>query len=650
MSVVKIKVLSMIGRMSELDNTTSVLGESCAFHPDNTLSFYSDTSGFSPLTEENPYSEALRQLTDTLKSIDKKIDILSVRAVKKIAGSMKDWDKYTKNTAETFSSLIRERDESRQKISDYGREIEKTKHFIGLDLNLDELRECRFIKLRFGSIPKESYEKLNEYKENPYVVFFTSTSDPEKYWGMYCAPIEMVSEVDRIFSSLYFERTHLNELVGTPESVIDSLQKKQDEEKARVTQISARIEEIWANEKQNIQNIYSWLSEKFICFGIRRYAARYGDNFILTGWIPADKENSIKARLDQLDSVKYTLENAGKPDILPHSPPVKLKNKKFFRPFEYFVEIYGLPAYDEVDPTWMVAITYIFLFGVMFADLGQGICISLIGWLMYKKHKMQLGRALVPCGIASAFFGALFGSVFGFEHALDPMYKGLFGLSQKPISVMEPATTNTIIYSAVGLGIFLVIIAMLMNIYSSIKRKHYTNAFFGPNGVAGLVFYGSLVFGLVGQIALGLNIFSKTYVICLIVIPLILMFFREILGGLAEGSPNWKPESWGDYIMQNIFEVFEFLLSYLTNTISFIRVGAFVLVHAGMMMVVFMLAEMCPGIGYVIIVLIGNAFVMALEGLLVGIQSLRLEFYEMFSRFFDGDGRPFTPVIVGQES
>jgi len=127
------------------------------------------------------------------------------------------------------------------------------------------------------------------------------------------------------------------------------------------------------------------------------------------------------------------------------------------------------------------------------------------------------------------------------------------------------------------------------------------------------------------------------------------MFFREVLGGLLEHRPNWKPEKWGDYIMQNFFEVFEFLLSFATNTMSFLRVGAFVLVHAGMMLVVFTLAEMSGGIGYVLTIIIGNVFVMALEGLLVGIQVLRLEFYEMFSRFFDGGGRPFNPVVVRKE-
>ena len=90
--------------------------------------------------------------------------------------------------------------------------------------------------------------------------------------------------------------------------------------------------------------------------------------------------------------------------------------------------------------------------------------------------------------------------------------------------------------------------------------------------------------------------------------------------------------------------MFELMLSYLSNTMSFLRVGAFVLIHAGMMMAVFTLAELAGGVGYVAIVIFGNALVMCMEALLVAIQVLRLEFYEMFSRYYNGDGRPFKPL------
>ena len=147
-----------------------------------------------------------------------------------------------------------------------------------------------------------------------------------------------------------------------------------------------------------------------------------------------------------------------------------------------------------------------------------------------------------------------------------------------------------------------------------------------------------------------LLLMNLPYVLCLIILPLILIFLREPLGKLVARKRDWKPESWGEYCMQNAFELLETLLSYVTNTMSFLRVGAFVLVHAGMMLVVFTLADLgmkALGMpGYIVIVILGNIFIMALEALLVCIQVLRLEFYEMFSRFYIGAGRKFDPVRV----
>ena len=229
------------------------------------------------------------------------------------------------------------------------------------------------------------------------------------------------------------------------------------------------------------------------------------------------------------------------------------------------------------------------------------------------------------------------------------MYRSLFGFAEKPVEVMEADTTILIILAAVGIGVLLVMTAMLINIVCSLRRKRYESALFGPNGLAGFVFYASLVVGFGGQAAFGWQLVTPVYVVLLIVLPLLVILFAGVLGGLAEHRPDWKPESWGGYIAENFFELFEVLLGYASNTISFLRVGAFVLVHAGMMTMVFTLADMASGVGYVLIVVLGNLIVMGMEGLLVGIQVMRLEFYEMFSRFFEGGGRPFTPIVVEEK-
>ena len=306
--------------------------------------------------------------------------------------------------------------------------------------------------------------------------------------------------------------------------------------------------------------------------------------------------------------------------------------------------MYGLPNYSEFDPTTFIAITYTILFGIMFGDVGHGLMVMLFGIFMKKVKKNPLGAILIPCGISGTIFGFVYGSVFGFEEALNPMYKALFGLDEKPISVMEPSTTNTIIYLAVGIGLVLVTLAIILNIIVSFKMHDKENAVFGNNGIAGLVFYAAVAAALVSQMMLGVKLTTPLYIVFLIVLPLLLIFLKEPFGKLSEGRKDWKPESWGGYCVQNFFELFEVLLSYVTNTMSFLRVGAFVLVHAGMMEVVFTLANMSSGFGYIAIVVIGNIFVMALEALLVCIQVLRLEFYEMFGRFYRGDGRAFKPV------
>ncbi|MBQ5901977.1 MAG: ATPase, partial [Clostridia bacterium] len=191
----------------------------------------------------------------------------------------------------------------------------------------------------------------------------------------------------------------------------------------------------------------------------------------------------------------------------------------------------------------------------------------------------------------------------------------------------------------------LVMLAMCVNIYSSLKRRDLASALFGPNGVAGLLFYACMILVV---LSLVIKMPVPTYVFGIIMaVAIILIFLREPLAEIIKGEKHWQPESWAEYSLDNGAELFEVVLSYFSNTLSFLRVGAFVLIHAGMMLMFFKLAEYMPNAAlYTLLIVFGNIFVIVLEGLLVGIQVLRLEFYEMFSRFYFGDGRDWTPVSV----
>ncbi len=141
----------------------------------------------------------------------------------------------------------------------------------------------------------------------------------------------------------------------------------------------------------------------------------------------------------------------------------------------------------------------------------------------------------------------------------------------------------------------------------------------------------------------GVNLFVPVYVLPVLVLPLVLMLLKEPLVDLLNGHKDWYKISWGGLLSTGFFELFETMLSYLTNTLSFMRVGAYAITHVGLMMVIQMLAgsNMNP-----IVIVLGNVFVMGFEGLLVGIQVLRLEFYELFGRFYDDGGVAYGPKVI----
>ena len=286
-----------------------------------------------------------------------------------------------------------------------------------------------------------------------------------------------------------------------------------------------------------------------------------------------------------------------------------------------------MPAYHETDPTALMALTYCLFFGIMFGDVGQGFGLALIGLLTWKKKGAWLGRIIVCCGLSGAAFGCVYGSVFGFEDIL-PGFK-----------ILEGNHVLLLLLLSVFLGIFMLLVAMAINVVNGVRQRNFQKILFGPNGAAGAVFYSGVVL-MVALTASGTaNLMTPGYILPVIVLPLILILLREPLSRLLAGDPAWKDIRLGELLGLGFFELFETLLSYLTNTLSFLRMGAYAVIHVGLMLVV----QMMAGSGNIVVLILGNLFVMGFEGFLVGIQVLRLEFYELFSRFYEGGGIPYQP-------
>ena len=516
--------------------------------------------------------------------------------------------------------------------------IAKYEHFTGFDVGLDELFNCKFIKTRFGHMPKESYEKLVAYDDDPYVLFIPCSTDATDYWGVYCAPRERVDEVDSIFAGLNFERLQVPSAVGTVEQVIDQLKSNIEIIEGDLKQLDERAAALWKENRKRCNEIYTKLVDLNTVFEMRRYAACHNKYFFYVGWVLAHDSKAFEKKAEAIPHVEV---EENDPDKSSKTPPVKLRNPLIFKPYEFFVDMYGLPSYSDIDVTGFVAITYTLLFGIMFGDLGQGLVLFLLGILGWRIKKMSLARILIPCGLSSAVFGFVFGSVFGYEDMLDPVYHAL-GMASKPLSVMD--SINTVLIVAIGIGVVLVVTAMLLNVVSCLKHKKIGEAIFSNNGLVGIVFY---LAGVAFCVAFmnGPKVLPNSVLFGIMGVCAVLLYLKEIPIGIIDKHPDWKPDSVVDFLLQNLFELIEYVLSYFSNTVSFLRVGAFVIVHASMMMVVFTLGGNGSNIP---VIIIGNIIVIALEGLLSGIQGLRLEFYEMFSRFYEGGGKAFTPAKLEQ--
>ena len=193
---------------------------------------------------------------------------------------------------------------------------------------------------------------------------------------------------------------------------------------------------------------------------------------------------------------------------------------------------------------------------------------------------------------------------------------------------------NIVLVAAFLFGSFVIISTMIINIANAIKQKNLGKALFGPNAVTGLVFYASIIAVIILYMT-GKPLPGTILAVIMFGIPLILIFLEEPLKNLVSKKQPLIEDSKG---------IFAATAFYLSNALSFLRIGVFAISHAAMMQVVMTLAGAeNGGSANIVVVIIGNIIVMAMEGLVVGIQVLRLEYYEMFGRFYEGSGREFVP-------
>lgn len=628
MAIAKMKLVEIEFPIEKSDELLMKLINLDDFHPEYASKFVDSVQGLSVLNKENPYADLIARMEEA--KIKYELDLKEC-VVDNTRMNIIQADTFFCNVLEKAAKIEEVKDNLEKMIKENEDTIQQLGYMIDSDINYDRLFSCHYLKPRFGKLPTINLDKLQYYGTQEFL-FKILKKGPKDVYCCYLTTESKAPEIDNIFSSLYFERIHIPEFVhGTAQQALEVLKEEDDTARNYIVELNRRIKALFDESIDELNQIYSISKRLNETYDAQKYVVVFGKNSAVYGFAEEKVAKNIKKDFETIEDVEVNIKPAMGDSRL--TPPTKLKNNWFSRPFKMFVEMYGVPSYTDFDPTNLVAVSYTFLFGMMFGDIGQGLLLSLVGYIAYKWKGMRLGEVGMRLGISSALFGIVYGSFFGNEEIFTPMFHVMDGKNVMPLLGM-----------AIGIGVVLIIISILFNILLNFKKKHWGEMLFSQNGIAGLVFYVSVLLLVVQMLlSVDLPIGGPFYTVVFIAMPVVMIFLKEPLEHLIAKEKAF-PAGFGGFFTEAFFELFEVMLTFVANTMSFLRVGGFVLSHAGMMLVVYTLAEMVGGFGYWIVIVFGNIFVMVLEGMIVGIQVLRLEFYEMFSRYYEGKGKPFISI------
>ena len=393
------------------------------------------------------------------------------------------------------------------------------------------------------------------------------------------------------------------------------------------------------------------LSRADLCALLLQAQERFGTTgrfVVIAGWIPegdvprlrAAVATAAPAAVIDVEVPSGAIASTGMSGV-----PILHRNPVLLRPFQSLIQLYDTPSYGEVQPAAFFGISFLLMFGLMFGDVGHGAILAAAGYYLfrYMPRYLDYGILLMEAGAASLGFGLLYGSVFGIEGAL-------------PVIWLEPVRDlPAFMRIAVGLGVALVSVGMILNVLNSWRLGQRATALFSIHGLFGAFVYWTAV-ALLVRVMLPSSVVvpaSLLWTLTLCAAALIALrapLVRRLSRGApvrAEGppAPRWLRA------LEGSVELVDALIAYFANTMSFIRIAAFAAVHAGLFIAMFAvsdtLAQTRLGQPLAIAALVaGNVIVILLEGLTVSVQVLRLEYYEFFGKFFRGGGVLYQPLML----
>jgi V/A-type H+/Na+-transporting ATPase subunit I len=529
--------------------------------------------------------------------------------------------------------------------------------FSNLKASYSELEHLSFLSLRIGKIDANLFDALKETVGERAVIVPLGI---DKSRILAASSKKGRFALDTELKKFNFVNMEIpQDFKGIPDDVLKSLKDQKEESAQKVDEINRERDNFAETHKDMLLTLLGAFS---IGMQIQETESRLESTelvYRLTGWIPARDSQGMMKDLDQITEGRIAIREYLPSEVSSvingrEQVPVKLHHKKFVASFERMIFSYGSPIYGAIDPTPFVALFFTLLFGIMFGDFGQGLVILIIGILL-EKNILKMGgynksaAVFIAVGASSMVMGLLTGEFFATEKLLEPFaywVTGLFGTPHAPIVKLMPSPSNTtamfVVFGiAVGIGFIINSLGLIINIINKFSMKKIGEAVFGKTGLAGACFFWYVIIMAIRIAAFHHTIAVYDWII--IGITLFFAAFGEPFERIVDRKYPVAPDGTTAMVISGVVELIEVISNYFSNTVSFLRVGAFALAHAVLDYIILTMTKMSGPIGGAVVLIVGNAIVVVLEGMIVAIQVVRLQYYEFFSKFFTETGSEFKP-------
>ena len=557
-------------------------------------------------------------------------------------------------------------DEEQAKLDGLAESIHEAKAFASLSRPFEEFEKFSYVSIQIGKVAKDKIEELSQMLGDRAVII------PLDEEGTILAASSRKGRFafETALSKVGFEKKKPPEgLKGIPSETMNALEGAYQVGKLHFEKLLTEKKALKDQYSDLLQIIASSIRLKKAIALVESKLEKTRWVYRLSGWVPENMVDKLVKDLLTMLGNRISIRVYDPPELdlagtmeKEEGVPVLLEHNSFVSAFQGIVLSYGTPLYGDIDPTPFVAFFFTLLFAIMFGDLGQGMVIASLGLAMHKAKKGLLAsykkyaHAFIAAGVGSMIMGLLVGSFFTSDTALIPIERALTGFflgkpADRFLQIMPRENVSAMFYFfgfTLGVGVIINSTGIVINIINLIRRKEYGEAFFSKTGLAGaLLFWWAIV--MVVRIILG----NKLCIVDVagIGLPLLAIIFAEPIKSFIDktyGKPHTEEAS--NWLIGGIIELLDIVSYFASNTFSFLRVGAFALAHAVLSFVIFTMGSLVSGKSAsglaleIIVFLFGNAVIIVLEGLIVTIQVIRLQYYEFFSKFFTRTGEPFKPV------